>query len=61
VKGDLSLWSARLKTSNAQPEALLKKQKDHKHNVTERDYTFHKAMSLPLVRIFVHILFSKSA
>lgn len=34
VKGDLSLWSARLKTSNAQPEALLKKQKDHRHNVT---------------------------
>lgn len=34
MKGDLSLWNARLKTSNAQPEALLKKQKDHRHNVT---------------------------
>lgn len=34
MKGDLSLWNSRLKTSNAQPEALLKKQKDHRHNVT---------------------------
>lgn len=34
LKGDLSLWNSRLKTSNAEPEALLKKQKDHRHNVT---------------------------
>lgn len=34
MKGDLSLWNSRLKTSNAQPEALLKKQKDHRHIVT---------------------------
>lgn len=34
AKGDLSLWNGRLKTSNAQPEALLRKQKDHRHNVT---------------------------